>query len=943
MKTRVIFQIIGLLFFIFITGFKVIWSQTNDPVYAEKIKEYTTDSSFINDLVDHMPQSEIVPSPLQHFGEIIGAPGILHNTEEIYGYYQALADASPRVKMRSIGKTEEDREMFEIIIANEKTITNLESYREYLNQIADPRNLSEPDAKTIITQAKPIYYVIAGLHSPETGSPEMLMELAFRLAVEDSPIIKTIRENIISVFVTVAEPDGRDRVVDIYNYRKDHRDVGPSLIYWGHYVAHDNNRDGFGLTLALTRNILNSFLYWKPTVMHDLHESIPYLYVSTGTGPYNEYIDPITINEWHNISHEEVTELTKRGMPGVWTHGFYSGWAANYLLWIANTRNSIGRFYETFGNSIPDTKERELSESRISRVWYRPYPPLKKTMWSFRNNINYMQSGVLIALKYVADNRFDFVDNFYIKTKNAIQAGRNEAPYAWVIPREQKRPNATISFINLLLQQGVEVQQADQQLNWSLHEGKEETETGSTENKADKEVKTKLKKAPKGSFIIRMDQPYRTLVRILLDKQNFPKDASPTYDDTGWCLPLLRQVKVWRVDDPNILNAKMSQVIEPVQTSGLLEGKGKPYYILNNNTEDNITVFRFKLKDIKMLASETSFEVDKHKYEAGSLIIPAENNPADLVNQLQHTVQELGLTVQGVSNFSEVPTHDVEVPRVALVHTWISTPQDAGWWRYAFDHIGIPYTYLSEQELATTDLSLFDVIILPRTRASSQNLVSGTSMVGDPIPWKQTEKYQHIGLIDETEDMRLGMGYDGVKHLKEFIESGGVFITEGSTASFPIDMAITRRIRIRQTRDLQARGTVLQSMVNDTLSPIIYGYNDSLAVYFSQSPVFRVDNNVGNYRTPDWFKDEVWAKEVPRVILKFPKKNILLSGMLKGEEELAGAPAVVDIPVGKGHVVLFAIRPFWRWETHGSHALVFNTMLHWNDLRVGWPERPEEK
>ncbi|GAH19059.1 unnamed protein product, partial [marine sediment metagenome] len=265
--------------------------------------------------------------------------------------------------------------------------------------------------------------------------------------------------------------------------------------------------------------------------------------VSTGTGPYNEYIDPITINEWHNISHEEITELTKRGMPGVWTHGFYSGWAANYLFWFANTRNSIGRFYETFGNSIPDTKERELSESRISRVWYRPYPPLKKTMWSLRNNINYMQSGLLIALKYMADNRFDFVDNFYIKTKNAIQAGRNEAPYAWVIPREQKRPNATISFINLLLQQGVEVQQADQQLNWPLHEGKEETETGSTENKTDKEVKTKFKKAPKGSFIIRMDQPYRTLIRILLDKQNFPKDASPTYDDTGWCLPLLHQVK----------------------------------------------------------------------------------------------------------------------------------------------------------------------------------------------------------------------------------------------------------------------------------------------------------------------------------------------------------------------------------------------------------------
>ncbi|MFQ5769199.1 MAG: M14 family zinc carboxypeptidase [bacterium] len=943
MNTRTTFHCVSIFAIILFTCFNAVLAQTNDPVYAQKIKEYTTDTKYLNELVDHLPLSETVPSPLQHFGEIIGAPGILHYTNEIYGYFRALAKASPRVKVRTIGQTEEGRDMIEVIIADEATISSLEMYRNYLNKLADPRQISETEARVILTRSKPIYYATGGLHSPETGSPEMLMELAYRLAVEESSMIQSIRENVISIFVPVAEPDGRDRMVDVYNYRKANKEVGPSLVYWGHYVAHDNNRDGFGLTLALTRNILNAFLYWKPIIAHDLHESVPYLYVSTGTGPYNEYIDPITINEWHNLAHEEVTELTKRDMPGVWTHGFYTGWAANYLIWIANSRNAIGRFYETFGNSIADTKERKLQKRSTSRQWYRANPPLKKTMWSLRNNTNYMQSGVLVALKYVADNRKDFVENFYIKTKKAIQAGKDEAPHAWVIPRQQKRPVAAVNLVNLLLEQGVEVQQAEQELTWSLEKTKKKTERTATNGNVKNKEKPKIKKAAKGSFVIRMDQPYRTLVRVLLDKQNFPKDATPPYDDTGWCLPYLHQVEVYRVDDAKILSGKMQPITQPVQVTGRLAGQGKPYYLLNQNTEDNVAVFRFKLQDVKMLAAEKDFEVGKRKYHAGTLIIPSEDNPADLAERLQSTAAELGLELHGISKLPEMAMHDVEVPRVALVHTWVSTPQDAGWWRYAFDRIGIPYTNLSEQNLATADLSQFDVIILPRTWASPQRLVAGTTEVGAAIPWKRSDDFKHIGVIDETDDMRQGMGYEGVQNLKAFIKNGGVFITEGSTTAFPIDMALTRNISIKSTKELLARGTVLKAVVIDTLSPIMYGYTDSLAVYFNQTPVFKINKRVGNFATPDWFKDEVWAKEVPRVVLGFPKKNLLLSGMLRGEKELAGAPAVVDVPVGEGHVVLFAIRPFWRWETHGSHALVFNTMLHWNDLRVGWPKRPPEE
>ena len=916
-------------------------AQKQDAAYAEKIKAYTTDERFLCDLVDHLPASEMVPSPLEHFGDIVGAPDIFHYTDEIYAYMRLLEEHSPRVKVRSIGQTEEGREMIEVIIADEQTLANLETYRGYLGRLSDPRTLSETEARDIIAKAKPIYYAITGLHSPETGGPEMFMELAYRLAVEESPLIQTIRENVIVILVPVAEPDGRDRMVDTYNYRKAHNDVGPNLIYWGKYVAHDNNRDGYGLSLALTRNILKSFLYWKPIVGHDLHESVPYLYVMTGTGPYNEYIDAITIDEWHNIAHEEVTQLTKRGMPGVWTHGFYTGWASNYLLWIPNLRNAIGRFYETFGNAIADTKERKLEKNRTSREWYRPSPPLKKTMWSLRNNTNYSQSGLLIALKYVADKGTDLVDNFYIKSRNSVNKGKEEPPHAWVIPAGQPRSHAAAELVNLLLDEGAEVHQATRDLKWT-----EEKPVKEEKNQGDKKGEPKKEKvthtAPKGSYVVRLDQPYRALVLNLLGEQNFPEDAKPPYDDTGWTLPYLWQVQALRVDDPAILKAGMKPLTGHIKPAGGLTGRGRSYFLVNNNTEDNLTVFRFKLAEVKMEGAESAFDVGKSKYGSGSLIIPAKGNPRDLAQRIDQIAKALGLTVDGVSRKPSVATHAVETPRVALVHTWVSTPQDGGWWRLPFDKLGIPYTYLSEQDLAALDPSQFDVIILPRSRASSQMLIAGTTNAGQPIPWQKSELTPHLGLIDETDDIRRGMGYAGLANLKAFIEGGGVFITEGTTAAFPIDMALTRRISIKQTRDLAARGCVVRAEVEDKASPITYGYSDTLAVYFSQAPVFQISKKLDDFRMPDWLKDEIWEKEVPRVVVKFAEKGLRMSGMLRGEQDLAGAPAVVDVPVGKGHVVLLANRPFWRGETRGSHALVFNTMLHWNDLRVGWPERPEK-
>src|ERR1700704_2596921 len=230
-------------------------------------------------------------------------------------------------------------------------------------------------------------------------------------------------------------------MVDTYNYRKANPGKGvPPLVYWGHYVAHDNNRDGLGMALALSRNQMRTFLDYHPTILHDLHESVPFLYTSTGTGPYNAWLDPIVIDEWNLLAYHEIEEMTKRGVPGVWTHGFYDGWAPNYMFYLANGHNSIGRFYETFGNGGADTRERSLASGATSREWFRPNPPLPKVKWSMRNNVNMQESALLFGMNNVASNGQKFLNNFYVKGKRSIEKARREGPAAYVFPADDPRP-----------------------------------------------------------------------------------------------------------------------------------------------------------------------------------------------------------------------------------------------------------------------------------------------------------------------------------------------------------------------------------------------------------------------------------------------------------------------------------------------------------------------
>src|SRR6202023_199873 len=228
--------------------------QAIDEHYTANIRQYTTAPEFNSPLTDSLPASKTVPTPASVLGDVSGAPDMLPYAEDVYRYFRALAAASPRVRVVTIGRSEEGREMIAVVVADAALLDQQKQNDQRLAKLADPRLLGMDDAKAapLIALSTPVYYITGTIHSPETGAPTALMELAYRLAVDESPYIKFIRENVITLITPVVEVDGRDRMVDIYKWHLENPNKQwPNLVYWGHYVAHDNNRDAMGLTLQL--------------------------------------------------------------------------------------------------------------------------------------------------------------------------------------------------------------------------------------------------------------------------------------------------------------------------------------------------------------------------------------------------------------------------------------------------------------------------------------------------------------------------------------------------------------------------------------------------------------------------------------------------------------------------------------------------------------------
>ena len=998
-----------------------------DEDYTNKIREYTTQPFFTSPLVDYLPASKTVPTPKVVLGDVAGAPGKLPYAEEVYQYMRLLEKTSPRVKVYSIGRTEEGREMIAVAVTSEANMAKLQQNGERLAKLADPRviTLDDAQAEKLIDGTVPVYYITGAIHSPETGSPTALMELAYRLAVDDHEYIRSIRNSLITLITPVVEVDGRNKMVDVYKWHLANPGKNwPPLVYWGKYVAHDNNRDAMGVTLKLTENILTTYLQWHPQVLHDLHESVPYLYDNTvGDGPYNAWIDPILADEWQMIGWNNVSEMTKFGMPGVFTHGNFDTWSPGYLMFIAALHNGISRLYETFGNGGADTVERTLSPGEYARTWYKQNPPLPKTVWSQRNNNNYQQTGLLTSLHYFAGNGRLFLRNFYLKSKRSILKARTEGPAAYVLPGDDPRPGARAELLRVLQKQGVEITRAAAEFTVALPAKKTTSRARTTNDGRDgqdgqdrrdgqdrqetrdgKDAKPQptTRTFPAGSFIVRMDQPYSRIADSLLDYQYWsPNDPQRTpYDDTGWTFPELFNVQAVRVTDVKVLDVAGEKVsdVRPkgtVTESDMANGGARNadsqsavrnpqtamMFLVNHNADTALVTLRYRFRDTSIETAEEPFDAAGRTFARGSLIVKNVSSP-----DMQKAVADLGLTVVAVPSAPAVNTHPLRAPRVALLHTWATT-QTEGWWRQAFDLVQMPYTYISTQDVARDNNlnAKFDVIVFPPVGRSTDVIVNGMPMWGNPLPWKKTAETPNLGSEDETDDMRPGLGWEGVAHLQDFVRKGGLLITAMDTANLAVSSGLAPGVSIAERQRMRIVGSVVRSKMVDAASPIAYGYTDNLAIWCDNGPIINLSSLVGGRaprrlgndepnrptgrgtaddpdvpqgrtgspveeepRVEAWQAAPVTDEQLrnginvippaarPRVILRYADtRDLLVSGLVENGSEIAQHAAVVDATLDKGHVVVFSNNPIWRGETQGSYFLVFNAIMNFDALGAG--------
>ena len=896
-----------------------------EPGSIEAIAAATTEKRFMTPWVSYIPDSPGIPSPTRHLGHIVGAPGELTNTTRIYAYYRALAAATPRVRVEVIGTSEEGRELLLVAVGDEKALDAAEANRKLMKELADPRKTSEPRAEEIMSTVKPAYLLHGGLHSTETGSPEMLMELTHRLATSEQPYIKSIRENLIVLINPAAEADGRDRMVDwFYRHLKgktDYENLPPdSPPYWGKYVLHDNNRDGIQRKLALTRATQDASMKWLPLVVHDLHESVPLLSIWTGTGPYNPNLDPSVFSEWHTIAFQEVATLTAMGLPGVWTYGFGEGFAQVYQDSVAINHNGISRGYETFGNTTAETvlrtinpeEERYTGRPVTEPDWYRMVPPPKKFKWSMRNNTNYMESGVLAALQYAASNRSEMLHNFWRRGQNAVRKGENDKPYAVIIPEKQGDKRRLARMINLLREHAIEVQRA----------------TGA--------FTVKEGTYPKGTFVVRMDQPYRGFALDLLLPQKYPIDKAPydAYDDVAWSLPVALGVDTKVTEDATIRNVTVSPVTDLISYQGVVAAEGA-IYLVRDSGQEALLQARVRLATFKVEAAEKMFSVSGKDYPAGSWIV---SGGIGLRAAIEKVSADLSIDIDSVAIAPEVKRHLVDLPRLAVLQAWSDT-QSAGWVRMIFDDEKIPYTLIMDEDVRKGGLrDRFDVILFPNTGRSLKEMATGYDPRFSPLAYTKTTEFGTNGGPTSSPDITGGFGWTGIHNLDDFVKRGGVLITLGGASTLPLEGGIARDVRRANARNLQNPGSELRARFRRADHPIAYGYPEMTSVFRAGETLYDVRPTDAGRVVLQWGTkiqkdedDEASAADDEKAD-KPKEPPIVVSGGIKGGDDLSGKPALLDIEIGKGRVIAFGFDPIHRYQTESDFRLVWNAIMNWNDL-----------
>jgi len=537
-----------------------------------------------------------------------------------------------------------------------------------------------------------------------------------------------------------------------------------------------------------------------------------------------------------------------------------------------------------------------------------------------RNNTNYMQTGVIASLEMVSKNGDMFLSNFYQKGVDALEKGVEEAPYAYLIPQQQTDADSANYMVAALGRHAIEIQ--------SVTADGEYGEISVEE----------------GDLVVKLNQPYGPLAKTLFENQDFPSDVEvPPYDDVSWTFGLVYGAEVTAIDDVSVLEhaaVPFDQSAEFLPNATL--PRGGDVWVIANYGQRELGPTRFALGDVPVLVAEEGFSAGGEDYPAGSLLLDFDELDREAVESV---LAESNLSIDRLRRMPDVPTHEMDIPRLGVYQSWTST-QNAGWVRYSLDDANVPYTLFSKDRAREGKLlDEFDVILIPHMSGGTSlaTIVGGVDPKWSPLPYTNTPETPSHGHILSSEDITGGLGFEGMAAFEEFIRTGGTLVTLGSAGVLAIDSGILRGVTKRGPDGINTPGSIMTAKVTDNSSPLVYGYDEITHVFRGNTPIFSVADYNREYSPlqfgvkeyDDGSQDSEEAQDVSEDDEESAKSDpplVISGGIVQGESMIDGQPAIVSKALGAGHVVLFSWNPMHRHVNLHDHAFVYNAILNWNDL-----------
>ena len=827
-------------------------------------------------------------SPEQVFGFKVGSDRKLADYSQMLTFYKQLANNSDRVILKEIGKSSEGQPMILLFISTAENLSQLDKWKKISSELARAR-INEDKAREHAKNGKTILWIDGGMHATERAHGQMTSELAYRVATEESSEMKKIRENVILLLMPVINPDGMRLVVDWYrkNLGTPYETTGPPVLYQK-YVGHDNNRDWF-MNNMLETQAVTKILYneWYPQIVYNHHQTGPAwarIFLPPFSDPVNPNIHPGVTTGVNLVGTAMANRFAIKKMGGVVSNFQYSMWWNGGMRTAPYFHNQIGILTET-SHSTPtpryyDPKSIPKSVgSRRSRLVNDGTDIFLPLPWeagdsNFRDAVDYMLTASMGVLNISADLREKWLFNIYSMGRDAIQDGETKGTYAYIIPNDQWDLYETGKFLSVLRMSGIEV------------------------NQSTKSFKVNNKQYSKGTYIVYSSQPFRPHLIDMMEKQNYPQitDSSGKpkvpYDLAGWTLPLQMGINVDRINIPFKVSTKQINDLSVNMPKGKVSGSSKNGYLLSGNSNASFIA-------VNQLLSQG---IDVFRTNNGSFFIKNSNKlKKSFLNQMGN---KYSINFEATKNDLSKSSRKLSMPKVGIYKSWMAN-MDEGWTRWILEQYNFPLDTLHNKDIQKGDLSKYSAIILP-----SQ---SGNGILHGHMPNTMPEEYTG------------GIGLSGAIALKKYVENGGRIIALDASSDFVINqfgLPLRNAVSSVPSTSFFIPGSLVSLKVDD--DPLTMGMQKNSVAYFVRSRAFSI---VELRKTGEGGVEQ--RKQPPsqpvKVLARYAKENILLSGWAIGEKKyIGGKIAMASVSLGKGEVVLIGFRTQHRAQPRGTFKLLFN-------------------